>query len=112
MVEQCQSGREIHDVVASYGETHGFPTNRPYSTAMDVLLHSADYWYGDGAKLKRGSWICAADAAGAMFGGLAGAGLGFIAGGPVGATVGGIAGGGIIGGGASIALNEAMPGGD
>jgi hypothetical protein len=93
-----------------YCNANGWPQNEPYCGAMDILSHSAEYWFAQ-EKLRRSSIIMLGDGAGAIFGGLAGAGLGWIAGGPVGSTIGGIVGSGALGTFVSVSLNETLAGG-
>ncbi len=109
-VARCETHADIRAAVIAYGSTHGFPVNKPYAAALDVLLNSNDYWFMGSDKLRRDSLVIIADGCGAIIGGLAGMGLGWIAGGPVGSAVGGVIGGGVLGAGASVALNETLPG--
>ncbi len=113
-IEGLESGAEIEAAVIAYGAIHGFPQNKPYTGALNILLHSSEYWdtyESDGwwDRLRRGSQVIASDAVGGIMGGLAGAGLGFIGGGPVGSVIGGAIGGPVGAATASIAANELLP---
>ncbi len=66
VLEGTESSEEFVDAIYAYGNTNGFPQNRPYSTALNVLLHTNEFWdtqYQDGIweNLKRGSQIAIAD---------------------------------------------------
>ncbi len=113
-VESAAGHEKVESAVMEFCGKNGWPQNEPYISFVDVLLASNDFWNRDAVLAKpwwkrRASLVIAGDAVGSILGGLAGAGLGWVAGGPVGTVVGTSTGSGLLGGAASIALNETLP---